>query len=78
MDLSRSMREAKLRPLAEAEGFSSIDELLAAASTDSVCPAICTAPDCRVPHARWNQTRIADGVKRAVRTPCKAHSSWRD
>jgi hypothetical protein len=46
MNLTRSMREAKLRTLVEAEGFASLDELLAAVITDSVCPAICTAEGC--------------------------------
>ena len=46
MDLSRSIREAKLRALVEAEGFASLDDLLAAVVTDSVCPAICTTAGC--------------------------------
>ena len=46
MPLSRQTRQAKLHTLVEAEGFGSLDELLAAAVADSVCPAICTAEGC--------------------------------
>jgi len=46
MSLSPQQRQAKLRALVEAEGYPSVDDLLAAAVADSVCPAICTAGDC--------------------------------
>jgi hypothetical protein len=39
-------RRAKLDQLVEAEGFDSVDELLTAAASDSVSPAICTNDDC--------------------------------
>ena len=42
--LSNEARRAKLRRLAEAEGFASVDQLIEAAATDSVCPAICCNP----------------------------------
>jgi len=46
MKLSTSVRRAKLRALADADGHDTVDALLAAAVADSACPAICTAPDC--------------------------------
>jgi len=33
---------SKISKLIESEGYTSLDELLAAVITDSVCPAICT------------------------------------
>ncbi|MCB9947256.1 MAG: hypothetical protein H6842_05425 [Rhodospirillaceae bacterium] len=38
-------REAKLRALAESEGYDTVDELLQAASFDSVIPGICVHCD---------------------------------
>ena len=46
MDLSRDERQAKLRTLAEIEGFATVTDLVEAASLDSVSPGICTAEDC--------------------------------
>lgn len=46
MRLSPQIRQAKLECLVEAEGYENLEKLLAAAVTDSVCPAICTAADC--------------------------------
>ena len=46
MRLSRQVRQDKLRTLVEAEGFASLQELLQAVITDSVCPAICIADGC--------------------------------
>lgn len=37
---------SKLDKLVESEGYASLDELLAAVITDSVCPAICTNESC--------------------------------
>jgi hypothetical protein len=44
--LSREDRQQKLRTLCEIEGFATIEELLEAASYDSVNPAICINPGC--------------------------------
>ena len=44
MRLSLQVRRDKLRSLVEAEGYGSLEKLLEAAVTDSVCPAICTTP----------------------------------
>ena len=41
-----SNRAAKLMRLCEIEGFDSIEEILFASITDSVCPAICMTEDC--------------------------------
>ena len=43
--MTPEMRNAKLRKLSEAEGRKNIEELFAAAATDSVSPAICCNPD---------------------------------
>ena len=43
--MTPEMRSAKLRKLSEVEGYTSLDELLAAAATDSISPAICCNPD---------------------------------
>jgi hypothetical protein len=40
-----SLEQEKLATLANAEGFTSLDELLQAAALDSVSPAICVNPD---------------------------------
>jgi hypothetical protein len=34
--------DARLRKIAESEGFDSVQTMLEAAATDSVCPGICT------------------------------------
>ena len=39
-------KAAKLMKLCDAEGFQCLDDLLAAAATDSVCPAICMTEGC--------------------------------
>jgi hypothetical protein len=39
-------KAAKLMKLSEIEGFESLDDLLQAAATDSVCPAICMTEGC--------------------------------
>jgi len=40
------MNESKVTTLAQIEGFDSIDDLLEAYIVDSVCPGICSNPDC--------------------------------
>ena len=44
--LSHEERRRKLRQLAADSGHVSVVEMLKACVTDSVSPAICTAPDC--------------------------------
>jgi hypothetical protein len=44
--IALSNKTAKLMTLCELEGFRSFDDLLKAAATDSVCPAICTTEGC--------------------------------
>jgi hypothetical protein len=44
--IALSNKAAKLMKLSEAEGFNSLDDLLEAAATDSVCPAICMTEGC--------------------------------
>lgn len=46
MALSKQERLSKLRILAELEGYESITDLLEAACSDAVSPAICTHKDC--------------------------------
>ncbi len=46
MQLSPEVRQEKLRSLVEAEGYESLEKLLEAVVTDSVCPAICTTAGC--------------------------------
>ena len=41
-----SNKAAKLMKLCDAEGFESLDDLLALSVTDSVCPAICMMEGC--------------------------------
>jgi hypothetical protein len=41
-----SNKAQKLMKLCEAEGFDSIDDLIAFAVADSVCPAICMTESC--------------------------------
>ena len=41
-----SNKGAKLMKLCDIEGFDSLDDLLQAAVTDSVCPAICMTEGC--------------------------------
>jgi hypothetical protein len=41
-----ALREAKLAKLIEIEGYETADQLLAAAFSDSVSPAICMNEDC--------------------------------
>ena len=43
---STDAKRPKLEQLAEIEGFPSVDAMIEAAATDSVCPAICTAEGC--------------------------------
>ena len=45
-DIVLSNRAQKLMKLCEAEGFASLDDLLAIAVIDSVCPAICMTEGC--------------------------------
>ena len=45
--LSQKEKRRKLRELARDGGHASVVEMLKACVTDSVSPAICTAPDCR-------------------------------
>ena len=44
--IALSNKAAKLMVLCELEGFKSFDDLLQAAATDSVCPAICMTEGC--------------------------------
>ena len=44
--IALSNKAAKLMALCELEGFKSLDDLLQAAATDSVCPAICMTEGC--------------------------------
>ena len=46
MVLSKEVRRAKLRELANIEGYETIEELLEEAACDAVSPAICTHEDC--------------------------------
>ena len=46
MGLLESEREAKIQKLAYLEGFDTVEELLDAAVSDSVCPGICVRPSC--------------------------------
>jgi len=46
MRLPPQIRQDKLRSLVEAEGYESLEKLLEAVVTDSVCPAICTTAGC--------------------------------
>jgi hypothetical protein len=43
--MTPAMRSVKLRRLSEAEGYVNVDELVAAAASDSVSPAICCNPE---------------------------------
>ena len=45
-DIVLSNKAAKLMKLCEAEGFDSLDDLLAVAATDSICRAICLTEGC--------------------------------
>jgi hypothetical protein len=45
-DIVLSSKATKLMKLCEAEGFDSLDDLLAVAATDSICPAICMTQGC--------------------------------
>jgi hypothetical protein len=44
--IALSNKAAKLMKLCEVEGFTSLDDLLQVAATDSVCPAICMTEGC--------------------------------
>ena len=44
--IALSNKGAKLMRLCDLEGFNSLDDLLQAAATDSVCPAICMTEGC--------------------------------
>jgi hypothetical protein len=41
-----SSKARKLMTLCEAEGFASLDDLLAVTAVDSICPAICMTEGC--------------------------------
>ena len=45
-DIVLSNKATKLMKLCEAEGFENLDDLLAVAATDSICPAICMTEGC--------------------------------
>ena len=45
-DIVLSNKAQKLMKLCEIEGFDCLDDLLAVAATDSVCPAICMTEGC--------------------------------
>ena len=76
MDLSRSLREAKLRALVEAEGFASLDDLLAAVVTDSVCPAICATAGCSYT-CEMEPDQDRGWCELCGRTPSRVRWSWR-
>jgi hypothetical protein len=64
-------KAAKLMKLSEIEGFESLDDLLQATATDSVCPAICMTEGCDYtaemePDCRFRP--IADSHSGALRT----------
>ena len=44
--IALSRKAVKLMKLCDTEGFDSLDDLLQAAVTDSVCPAICMTEGC--------------------------------
>jgi hypothetical protein len=44
--IALSNKGAKLMKLCDLEGFNSLDDLLQAAVTDSICPAICMTEGC--------------------------------
>jgi hypothetical protein len=44
--IALSHKAVKLMELCDLEGFDSLDDLLQAAATDSVCPAICMTEGC--------------------------------
>jgi ASC-1-like (ASCH) protein len=46
MVLSKEARLAKLRELANIEGYDTIEEMLEEVACDAVSPAICTHEDC--------------------------------
>jgi hypothetical protein len=46
MMIALSQRAVKLMRLCDIEGFTTLDDLLGAAVTDSVCPAICITEGC--------------------------------
>jgi hypothetical protein len=46
MALSKSAREAKLKRLAELQGFETVDAMFDAAVSDTACPGICINPWC--------------------------------
>jgi hypothetical protein len=46
MHLPAQVRQEKLAKLLAAEGYETLEELLAAVLGDSVSPAICVEPDC--------------------------------
>jgi hypothetical protein len=41
-----SIKGSKLMKACEAEGFASVDDLLALATADNICPAICMTEGC--------------------------------
>jgi hypothetical protein len=43
--MTPEMRSVKLRKLSDAEGYEQLNELFAAAASDSVSPAICCNPE---------------------------------
>ena len=44
--IALSQKAAKLMKLCDAEGFTCVDDLLAASVTDSICPSICMTEGC--------------------------------
>ncbi len=44
--MDRETRRAKLSKLIESEGFGSLEQMLEAVVSDSVCPGICINPEC--------------------------------
>jgi Protein of unknown function (DUF3768) len=45
-DIVLSIKASKLMTVCEAEGFATIDDLIALSVADSVCPAICMTEGC--------------------------------
>ena len=66
--LSQEEKRRKLRELARGGGHASVVEMLKACVTDSVSPAICTAPDCSYT-TEMEPIKIAATARRAAAIP---------
>jgi hypothetical protein len=62
--ITLSHKAVKLMTLCDLEGFDSLEDLLQAAATDSVCPAICMTEGCdHTADMETDQTRILRSVR---------------